>query len=152
MRHTRTHTRTYTHYQHTHTHTDTGTGTCVPLLCCHCNCVALWWLQEARTLEELQMLQLERGRILSYYSFMQQQAAATSAAKGAAFEQLMAQVQQEGDCAGAQQAAISMKQSVRDAQQLAAEQGIWELWSEQFARLGQLAAERFAREFGSDGG
>jgi hypothetical protein len=101
-------------------------------------------IQEARTLEELQMQHLERKRTLAYFAFMQQQAEKQAAAKAAAHTQLAEAVDQ---ClsSDADMGAVArlMQGQLEDMAQLMAEHIIMQHWSERFGRCGQVAAERF---------
>ena len=79
--------------------------------------------QEARTLEELQLQRMERGRAIAYFDFMQQQAAARAAVTLAALAE--------------QERAIE--------QQLLAEPDVWKVAAsmhEQRDESAQLHAER----------
>jgi hypothetical protein len=101
-------------------------------------------MQEARTIEELQMQRLERTRILAYFAFMQQQAEMQAAAKAAAHTDLTQAVNQclesAADVGGV---ARVMQAQLEEMAQLMAEHMIMQHWSERFAKCGQLAAERF---------
>lgn len=102
-------------------------------------------MQEARTLEELQLQHLERARILGYFAYMQRQADAQAAAQLAAHEELGQAVTQslQGD-ADVRVVAGMMQQQLGQMAQLKAEHIIMKHWSERFAKCGQVAAERFA--------
>jgi hypothetical protein len=116
------------------------------LCACACLCMSLsCCAQEARTLEELKMLQLERARIVAYYAFMQQQAAAAADAKDAAKKQQLAVVEQQmASGADLQQVAIGMKEQIMAAERAAAEQVVLMELSERFVRLKESAVARFS--------
>jgi hypothetical protein len=102
-------------------------------------------MQEARTLEELQMQHLERARSRAYFAYMQRQADAQAAAKAAAHDKLGLEVTQclQGN-ADKRAVARLMQQQLGNMAQLMAEHIIMKHWSERFAKCGQVAAERFA--------
>lgn len=101
-------------------------------------------MQEARTLEELQMQRLERGRTLAYFAFMQQQAETQAAAKAAAHAELLQQVQQCWDeDADVEDVARLTQGQLGQMAQLMAEQLIMQHWAERFGQCGRVAAERF---------
>lgn len=109
-------------------------------------CVISCRTQEARTLEELQMLQLERGRIVAYYSFMQQQAAAAADATLAAYQQQIAVVDQQfASSTDQRQVVVAMKEQMIAADRLAVERAIMLDWSNKFERLKEAAVARFSR-------
>jgi hypothetical protein len=111
-------------------------------VCCH---FASAFRQEARTLEELQMQQLERTRVKRYFGYMQQQAAAAAATATAARDQLLGDLQQHLDAAPDPQAyARDQQQQIEQCQQLSAECLIMQQWSDRFGVQKEDAAKRFA--------
>jgi hypothetical protein len=102
-------------------------------------------MQEARTIEELQMQHLERARSRVYFAYMKRQADAQAAAKAAAHDELVLEVEQslQGD-ADVRVVATRMQQQLGNMFQLRAEHIIMQHWSERFAKCGQVASERFA--------
>jgi hypothetical protein len=91
------------------------------------------------------MLQLERERIVAYYSFMQQQAAAAADAKLAAYQQQIAVVDQQlASSTDQRQAIVAMKEQMIAVDRLAVERAIMHDWSTKFERLKQSAVARFS--------
>ena len=121
------------------------------VVCCRC---CLWCvrclvrpfvLQEARTLEELQLQRMERARAVAYFDFMQQQAAAQAAAmlvacdeRGEAIEQQLSAEPELG------KVAVRMQEQIDELAQLRAEHTLMLRWAQRFERIGQSAAQRFA--------
>lgn len=116
------------------------------LVLCRC-CVAACNVatrQEARTLEELQLQHIERGRSVAYFGFMQQQAAAQAAAKLAACDPLLQAIEQQLAERDVWEVAARVRQQADEVGQLTAEHMIMLHWSERFEGYQQAAAQRFA--------
>jgi hypothetical protein len=81
------------------------------------------------------MQQLERGRVVAYFAYMQRQAAAQVAAAAAKHDQLVAaQQQQLDDAADVVSAARNLRQSVEQIAQLGAERIIMQRWADKHVR------------------
>jgi hypothetical protein len=92
------------------------------------------------------MQQLERGRVVAYFAYMQRQAAAQVAAAAAKQDELVAaQQQQVDDAADAVAAARNLRESVEETAQLKAEQIIMQRWADKFGMCAQDAKQRFAK-------
>jgi hypothetical protein len=123
-----------------------GTNTICNQLAAECRLFYLLCVQEARTLEEVQMQLLERDRVVAYFAYMQRQAAALAAAAADSHDQLVAvQQQQLEDAADLISAAKNLQQSVEQAAQLGAEHMIMQGWAAKFEMCRQDAIQRFAK-------
>jgi hypothetical protein len=101
-------------------------------------------LQEARSLEELQMQQIERRRVVSYFEFLQQAAQARAQATAAAQKGLDDAIAQQIEGASDRAAAARLvQQQVEEAGQLCAEQQIMLYWASKFEVVKVDAAKRF---------
>lgn len=110
-------------------------GIGVAFLCC---------VQEARTLEELQMQAIERSRVVAYFGYMQQQAQAQAEVKATARQAVDDAIMDQ--VAGVQDVATvasQIKQQVEQAAQLCAEEQIMLQWASTFESLQKDAVERF---------
>jgi hypothetical protein len=92
------------------------------------------------------MQQLERGRVVAYFAYMQRQATAQVAAAAAKHDQLVAEQQQQlDDAADVVSAARNLRESVEQIAQLGAEQIIMQRWADKFGMCAQDANQRFAK-------
>jgi hypothetical protein len=101
-------------------------------------------VQEARSLEELQMQQIERGRVVAYFAFMQQATQAQAQTKASVYKQLQVTIAQQMEGASDPTAAARLAQvQIEEADQLCAEQLIKLCWASKFEAFKLDAAQRF---------
>jgi hypothetical protein len=101
-------------------------------------------LQEARSVEELQMQQIERRRVVAYFDLLQQAAQTRAQVKAAAHKELEDAIAQQLQGASDPAAAARLvQQQVEEAEQLCAEQQIMLEWASKFEAFKVDAAQRF---------
>ena len=102
------------------------------------------FVQEARTIEELAILKVERARVVQYYLHMQQVCARAAEQRTAARSQLEHAVQAQLDAGSPSVVARQMQQQVSQITQLRAETALLDRQAELFGGAAAQAAQQFA--------